>query len=132
MAAQPACTVQPTTVQPTRGAAAAAASYPPRTVQVRLDDGNVAALRPLLRGETGPLLQVFDGLSEISRARRYLTGMPYLPPRMVSRLADVGGRDHVAWLATIEGEPVGIGRYAAADHRVVDVALEVVDRWHQH
>ncbi len=42
----------------------------------------------------------------------------------------MGRRDHVAWLATIDGEPVGIGRYAAYDHRTVDVALEVVDHWH--
>jgi RimJ/RimL family protein N-acetyltransferase len=100
------------------------------TVEVRLDDGQVAALRPLRPDERKPLLEVFGGMSELSRARRYLTGMPHLPPTLLRRLADVGGRDHVAWLATIDGDPVGIGRYAAADHRVVDVALEVVDRFH--
>jgi len=99
---------------------------------VRLAGGQVAELRPLLAGETQPVLDVFDGMSEMSRARRYLTGMSYLPPRMLRRLVDVGTCDHVAWLATIHGRPVGIGRYAAADHRVVDVALEVVDRWHDH
>ena len=99
-------------------------------VEVRLDDGQVAALRPLRPDEREPLLDVFDGMSELSRARRYLTGMPHLPPSLLRRLADVGRRDHFAWLATMHGEPVGIGRYAAADHRVVDVALEVVDRFH--
>jgi GNAT superfamily N-acetyltransferase len=99
-------------------------------VEVRLDDGQVAALRPLRPHETGPLLEVFDGMSELSRARRYLTGMSRLSPSMLRRLADVGSREHVAWLATINDDPVGIGRYAAYDHRVVDVALEVVDRWH--
>jgi RimJ/RimL family protein N-acetyltransferase len=71
-------------------------------------------------------------MSELSRARRYLTGMPYLPPTVIRRLADVDGCSHVAWLASIDGEPVGIGRYAAYDNRLVDVALEVVDRWHGH
>jgi L-amino acid N-acyltransferase YncA len=101
-------------------------------VEVHLDDGQVAHLRPLRPAESEPLLEVFDGMSELSRARRYLTGMPSLPPKLVRRLTEVGSREHVAWLATIDGEPVGIGRYAAYDHRVVDVALEVVDRWHGH
>jgi RimJ/RimL family protein N-acetyltransferase len=99
-------------------------------VEVHLDNGQVALLRPLRPQEEEPLLRVFDEMSELSRARRYLTGMPYLPPTLLRRLVDVGGRDHVAWLATIDGEPVGIGRYVAYDHRKVDVALEVVDRWH--
>ncbi len=99
-------------------------------VEVSLDNAQLAALRPLRPHETGPLLEVFDGMSERSRARRYLTGMPSLPPTLIRRLVDVGRREHVAWLATIDGDPVGIGRYAAFDHRLVDVALEVVDRFH--
>src|SRR6476469_9614279 len=85
-------------------------------VEVSLDDGQLARLRPLRAHETEPVLEVFHGMSDLSRARRYLPGM--------------GRREHVAWLATIGGEPVGIGRYAAYDHRTVDVALEVVDHWH--
>ena len=105
-------------------------SFHAARVEVRLDDGQVALLRPLCAQEEEPLLRVFDGMSELSRARRYLTGMPYLPPAVLRRLVDVGRREHVAWVATIDDEPVGIGRYAAYDHRLVDVALEVVDRWH--
>ena len=103
----------------------------PDRVEVRLDDGQVASLRPLRAHESEPLVEVFDGMSELSRARRYLTGMPYLPPGLLRSLADVGGRERVAWLAMLHGEPVGIGRYAAADHRTVDVAVEVVDRHHR-
>ena len=99
-------------------------------VEVTLDDGQLARLRPLRAHESEPVLEVFDGMSDLSRARRYLTGMPYLPDRVLQQLTDVGRREHVAWLATIDGEPVGIGRYAAYDHRTVDVALEVVDHWH--
>jgi RimJ/RimL family protein N-acetyltransferase len=99
-------------------------------VEVTLDGGQVVHLRPLRPLEEEPLVRVFDEMSELSRARRYLTGMPYLPPTLLRRLVDVDGRGHVAWLATIDGAPVGIGRYVAYDHRKVDVALEVVDRWH--
>ena len=99
-------------------------------VEVGLDDGEVAHLRPLRPHEEEPLVRVFDGMSDLSRARRYLTGMPYLPPTLLRRLTDVGTREHVAWVATIDDEPVGIARYVAYDHRMVDVALEVVDRFH--
>jgi GNAT superfamily N-acetyltransferase len=101
-------------------------------VEVRLATGHLAVLRPLRAQEEGPLVRVFDGMSELSRARRYLTGMAYLPPSVVRRLVDVDGCKHVAWTASIDGDPVGIGRYVAYDHRLVDVALEVVDRWHGH
>jgi GNAT superfamily N-acetyltransferase len=100
-------------------------------VEVTLDDGRVATLRPLRPGETAPLLAVFDGMSGLSRARRYLTGMPKLPPKMLHRLADVGGPGHVAWLALLDGEPVGVARYVAVDDCCVEVALEVVDRHHR-
>jgi RimJ/RimL family protein N-acetyltransferase len=56
--------------------------------------------------------------------------MASLPDRVLSQLAAVGTHEHVAWVATIDGEPVGIGRYAAADGRTVDLAFEVVDDLH--
>jgi RimJ/RimL family protein N-acetyltransferase len=99
-------------------------------VEVRLVDGGVATLRPLLRHETAPVLAVFDAMSGLSRARRYLTGMPQLPPRLLSYLADVGRRDHVAWLATIDEKPVGMARYVAVDGCLAEVAFEVVDQHH--
>ena len=99
-------------------------------VDVTIAGGQVAALRPLHHDETAPLLAVFDGMSVLSRARRYLTGIPHLPPRMLRTLTDVGRRDHVAWLATIDGEPVGVGRYVAVTDTLAEVAFEVVDRHH--
>ena len=94
-------------------------------VEVRLDSGHVAVLRPLRAQEEEPLVRVFDGMSELSRSRRYLTGMPYLPPSVIRRLVDLDGCSHVAWVASIDGKPVGIGRYGAYDNRLVDVAPAV-------
>jgi L-amino acid N-acyltransferase YncA len=99
-------------------------------VEVVLADGQVAALRPLRAQETAPLLAVFEGMSDLSRARRYLTGIPQLPPRMLRSLTDVDRRDHVAWVATVDGRPVGLARYVAVDACLVEVAFEVVDRCH--
>ena len=86
-----------------------------------------AQLRPLRRGETGPLLAVFDGLSQVSRAHRYLTGMAHLPAAMLAQLVDIDGCAHVAWLATVDGAPAGIGRYVRTDEGTVEVAFEVAD-----
>jgi GNAT superfamily N-acetyltransferase len=101
------------------------------SVELVLDDGAVALLRPQHHQETGPLLQVFDAMSERSRARRYLTGMPQLPPSLLRVLTDVGTREHVAWVATVGGTPVGIARYVAVDPTMVEVAFEVVDAHHR-
>jgi RimJ/RimL family protein N-acetyltransferase len=99
-------------------------------VPVRLADGGTATLRLLKHGETGPILEVFAGMSDLSRARRYLTGMARLPAVMLAALADVDGCHHVAWVASIDGHAVGIGRYVHTDPVTVEVAFEVVDAHH--
>jgi RimJ/RimL family protein N-acetyltransferase len=101
-------------------------------VRVRLRDGAYADLRPLGHGETGPLLAVFEGMSEASRTLRYLTGLPRLPRQMLTMLADVDGDRHAAWLASVDGEPVGIARYVRlpGSHTTAEVAFEVMDRHH--
>src|SRR6478735_10097020 len=96
-------------------------------VSVRLADGGTATLRPLRHGEVAPVLAVFAGLSPLSRARRFLTGLTRLPALMLAALTDVDGCDHVAWVASVDGRPVGIGRYARADAHTAEVAFEVVD-----
>jgi len=106
---------------------------PTRTIDevpVRLPDGGTATLRPLRHGETEPVLEVFAGMSELSRARRFLTGMPRLPAAMLAALADVDGCDHVAWVVSVEGRAVGIARHARPDPDTVEVAFEVVDAHH--
>ena len=102
------------------------------SVEVRLRDGALATLRPLHRGETGPLLAVCDGMSDAARALRYLAGMSRLPGPMLSTLPDVDGDRHAAWLASLGGEPAGIARYVrlAGDRATAEVAFEVVDHHH--
>lgn len=99
------------------------------SVQVSLPDGGTAQLRPLEDGESTPLLEVFAGLSAGSRASRYLTAMPRLPGSFVRSLSATDGLVRVAWLASVDGRPAGIGRYVrmSEDPHTADVALEVVD-----
>jgi RimJ/RimL family protein N-acetyltransferase len=108
----------------------AAPESAPDTVPVRLPGGLVVALRPLRREERDPLLAVFDGMSPVSRARRYLTGMVRLPSPVLEHLTAVDGHRHVAWLAAVRGQPVGIARCVHDDAGVAEVAVEVVDDHH--
>ena len=96
-------------------------------VRVDLPDGGTATLRPLRHGEVAPVLEVFAGMSELSRSRRFLTGMARLPATMLTALTDVDGCDRVAWVASVDGCPVGIGRYVRTDPDTVEIAFEVVD-----
>jgi RimJ/RimL family protein N-acetyltransferase len=68
-------------------------------------------------------------MSAESRASRYLVGTPRLPTSMVRHLSATDGMSSVAWLAAVDGRPVGIGRYIRMDEDpcTADVALEVVD-----
>lgn len=88
-----------------------------------------ARLRPLYRGELAPQRAVFDGLSGASRTDRFLTGVDRLTSSMWQALADVDGHDHVAWLATVEGRPAGIGRFVRTAPCTADVAFEVADEF---
>jgi GNAT superfamily N-acetyltransferase len=92
--------------------------------------GGVVAARPLVAGEHDPLGAVFAGMSRASRYSRYLTGLGGLPASMARALADVDGHRHVAWLASVDDEPVGIGRWIRTAPETAELAFEVVDRHH--
>lgn len=96
------------------------------SVTARLHDG-LAVLRPLGPDEHEPLTEVFDAMSAQSRYSRYLTGLSQMPPSMRRALTAVDGHDHVAWLASVEGRPAGVGRYIRTAPCTVEVAFEVVD-----
>lgn len=96
------------------------------SVTARLRDG-LAVLRPLAPGEEEPLAQVFAAMSPQSRASRYLTGLSQMPPSMRAALTAVDGHHHVAWLASVDGRPAGIGRYLRTAPCTAELALEVAD-----
>ena len=89
-------------------------------------------LRPLVPGETEPLQAVFDGLSAHSRRMRFLAPVPRLLPQVLRMLSDIDHDRHGCWVAELDGEPLGIGRYIVdtTDPAVAEVAFEVVD-WAQ-
>jgi GNAT superfamily N-acetyltransferase len=90
-------------------------------------DGTVVQLRPLRRDEQDLVARFFTGLSAESRRRRFLQPMPRLPEAMLRRLVEVDAGRHVAVVATVEGECVGIARYVAlaSEPGVAEVAVTV-------
>jgi len=104
----------------------------PGHVPTVLRDGGVAELRPLAHGERDTLLEVFAGMSLQARALRYFSGFPRMPAPMISMLTDVDGDRHLAWLAVVEGAPVGIARAIRLPGcaTTAELAFEVVDAQH--
>lgn len=90
-------------------------------------DGTVVQLRPLRRDERDLVARFFAGLSAESRRRRFLQPMSRLPEATLRRLVEVDGRRHVAVVATVEGQCIGIGRYVAlaSEPGVAEVAVTV-------
>ena len=101
-------------------------------VVLQLPDGTPLRFRPLDRGDRDTLQQVFDGLSADSRYLRFLTPTPRLSERLLQYLADVDHDRHAAWVAELDGQPVGIGRYVRdrAAPTVAEFAVEVIDAHH--
>jgi RimJ/RimL family protein N-acetyltransferase len=100
---------------------------PGLTVPIR---GGHAVLRPLLPGEHAPLEAVFQGLSHASREARYLVPVQALTRTMREVLAAVDGRCHIAWLASVDEQPVGIARVVTVAPGTAEIAYEVVDAHH--
>jgi RimJ/RimL family protein N-acetyltransferase len=90
-------------------------------------------LRPLERGDTGAVLEVFAGLGPRSRQLRFLTSKPRLTSADLRQLTAVDHHDHVALLAVSgpHGRPIGIARFVRdrVHPNDADVAVAVVDAW---
>lgn len=81
----------------------------------------------LRAGDTDAVQAVFDGLSSAHRVQRFLSAMSKLPLTKLRYLASPDGHNHVAFVATWGGAPVGIARYVRVDERAAEVAVEVID-----
>ena len=86
-------------------------------------------LRELGPDEADVLQAVFDGLSPLSRHRRFHGPMPVLTRLARQRLAAVDGRGHLAFAAFAGAEAIGIARLVATADRAAELAVEVVDAW---
>lgn len=88
-------------------------------------------LRPLGKGEAGPLQEIFAGLGPRSREHRFLSPKHRLTGADLRQLTNVDGHDRVALVAeTPDGRPVGVARFVRnPDGESADVAVTVIDDW---
>lgn len=103
------------------------AKFLPR-VQVRLRDGTVAELRPLSPEDRALIVQGLSQMSMESRFARFGSGSG-LSDAELRYLTEVDQVSHVAWGATIEDEPAGVGRYILGEGAEAEIAITVVDRY---
>jgi GNAT superfamily N-acetyltransferase len=87
-------------------------------------------------GDEAILREVFDGLGETSRYRRYHAPVSRLSGGMLRGLLAVDGTTHVALVAEIRvgrrWVPAGIGRFVRrASDGSAEIAIEVVDGFHR-
>lgn len=100
------------------------------TIDTTLPSGRGISLRPLERGDTGTVAEVFDGMSHESRYFRFLQATPRLTASLARHLADVDGERHQAAVAYHGGRPVGMVRLVMDSSGDVEIAVEVVDALH--
>jgi RimJ/RimL family protein N-acetyltransferase len=97
-----------------------------------LRDGTSARLRPVEPSDRETIERGFEGLSDESRYRRFLSPLPRLTATQLEYLTRVDHHDHEAILAiSDQEEPMGVARYVRTDpdSDEAEVAVTVVDRW---
>src|SRR3954469_16560031 len=103
------------------------------TAQLR--DDSTVAIRPIEAGDFERLREVWDGMSELSRRRRFLApSSGDISDADVQYLVDVDHRRHEALLALDDnGRALGVARYVRTpgDPESAEVAVVVVDDWHR-
>jgi GNAT superfamily N-acetyltransferase len=94
-------------------------------------DGTLVHLRLLRREERDLVAGFYSGLSDDSKYQRFLQPMPRLPKAYLDQLVAVDGHQHVAVVATVDGECAGIARYIALPKEpgAAEVEVTVTDRY---
>jgi len=106
-----------------------------RTTEIRLPDGLLLRLRPIVPEDKEELAHGYEQLSEESRFRRFLAPPGHLTAEMLAYLTEVDYHDHfalVAFAAEEAGTPgVGVARYVrlAGEPDTAEAAVTVLDEY---
>lgn len=100
------------------------------SLMVVLRDGSEALIRPVTPMDRKLFVEGMDSLSMKSRRARFGVSISRLTEKELTYLTEVDQRSHVAWGATIEDAPAGVGRYIVlpGEYRA-EVAVTVVDEY---
>jgi len=90
---------------------------------VLLKDGRVAQLRPITPDDADLLVEFYSRVSEESKYYRFFAPYPNLSDRDIKRFTHVDHHRRVAFVVTVHGDIIGVGRFdAPEDDPTVDVA----------
>ena len=102
--------------------------------EIRLRDGSSAVIRPIEPDDGDRLREIWDGMSELSRRRRFLAPTGEVSDEDMRYLVEVDHRRHDALLALDEdGRGIAVARYVRVpgDRTTAELAVVVADDWHR-
>lgn len=83
---------------------------------VLLKDGRVAQLRSITPDDAELLVEFYSRVSEQSKYFRFFAPMPRLSQRDIDRFTNVDHERRVAFVVTLHGEIIGVGRFDAPEN----------------
>src|SRR3954447_14360413 len=103
---------------------------PPRhwEADVVLRDGKTAHIRPIRSDDAELLVDFYGRVSERSKYYRFFSPMPNLSDRDVQRFTQVDHDQRVAFVLTLQGQMIAVGRYDVVEPGEAEVAFLVEDQ----
>ncbi|WP_182541461.1 bifunctional GNAT family N-acetyltransferase/acetate--CoA ligase family protein [Nocardioides ginsengisegetis] len=103
---------------------------PPRhwEADVLLRDGRTAHIRPITSADAELLVEFYARVSDQSKYYRFFSPMPHLSERDVARFTQVDHVNRVAFVLTLSGKMIAVGRYDVVRPREAEVAFLVEDQ----
>jgi RimJ/RimL family protein N-acetyltransferase len=93
----------------------------------RLRNGAGVNVRPISHSDADGLVRFHESLSTESQRSRFFAIHPHLSLKEVELFTNVDHRDRQAFVAVVNGEIVGVGRYDRLDGRDAEVAFVTRD-----
>lgn len=95
---------------------------------VLLRDGRAAHIRPIRAEDREVFLEFYDRVSDQSKYYRFFSPMPRLSERDTDRFVNVDNVDRVAFVLTLQGQIIAVGRYDVIKPGEAEVAFLVEDQ----
>jgi len=99
------------------------------SADVLLRDGRTAHIRPVEPGDKELLVEFYARVSDQSKYYRFFSPMPVLSEKDVHRFTEVDYVDRVAFVLTLRGRMIAIGRYDVVRPGEAEVAFLVEDAY---
>ena len=95
---------------------------------VLLRDGRTAHIRPIRPDDREVFVEFYSRVSDQSKYFRFFSPMPRLSDRDVERFTHVDHQDRVAFVMTLQGQIIAVGRYDVVKPGEAEVAFLVEDQ----